>query len=292
MLFKLLPIFVNYSFPQFFNKIEKCSIQLLSNQKFVSINYKNSNRSTSTNQNLKLHKNSLNCNNFPTITLFVVAIQIMSGIEPINPKPVGHVFQNDDIKIDYNGIPSQALDAIRMRLAQLTHSLKRIRDELSKPDLPQRYSLQSQLNITLQQLLSVTSTLEHFHETLDSTIIYPLPQFPTTSHENLLTTLLRKKYTPEVDQWLRESREAAEIDNRWLTESKIKEVLKTDKDITEWALQVFSKEYEKYSARIKPDVHLDDSRMNVDEEDRYNHYKPTKPFEVEKILSYTFRGEL
>ncbi|KAK5779027.1 hypothetical protein RI543_003647 [Arxiozyma heterogenica] len=216
----------------------------------------------------------------------------MSNNEPIRSKSITHVSQDSDLKIDYNGIPSQALDAIRMRLAQLIHSLKRIRDELSKPDLPQRYSLQSQLNITLQQLLSVTSTLEHFHESLDSTVIYPLPQFPTTSHENLLTTLLRKKYTPEVDQWLGESREAAEVDNRWLTESKIKDLLKTDNNITEWALGVFNKEYEKYNARNELDVHPDNSKMAVDEEDKYNHYKPTKPFKIEKILSYTFRGEL
>lgn len=216
----------------------------------------------------------------------------MSGNEPITSKPVTHMFQHNDLKIDYSGIPSQALDAIRMRLAQLIHSLKRIRDELSKPNLPQRYSLQSQLNITLQQLLSVTSTLEHFHKTLDSTVIYPLPQFPTTSHENLLTTLLRKKYTPEVDQWLGESREAAEIDNRWLTESKVKDILTTDKDITEWALEMFNKEYEKYRTRNEQGIHPDDSEMLVEEDDKYNHYKPTKPFEVEKILSYTFRGEV
>lgn len=196
-------------------------------------------------------------------------------------------------KIDYHGIPSHALDAVRMRLAQLIHSLKRIRDELVKPELPQWYSLQSQLNITLQQLLSVTTTLEHFQDTLDATIIYPLPQFPTTSHENLLTTLLRKKYTPEVDDWLKTSQEAAELDVKMLTPNKIKELLKKDKEITEWALEIFSKEFEKYSARVNPEgIDNDDSKMIIDDEDKYSHYKPTKPFEVESTLSYMYSGKL
>ncbi|CAL9737257.1 mediator of RNA polymerase II transcription subunit 8 [Monosporozyma servazzii] len=207
----------------------------------------------------------------------------------MNQKPLNSGLQNS-VQIDYHGIPSQALDAVRMRLAQLIHSLKRIRDELAKPELPQWYSLQSQLNITLQQLLSVTSTLEHFQETLDTSIIYPLPQFPTTSHENLLTTLLRKKYTPEVDDWLKASREAAEIDVHSLTENKIKEILQTDKDITKWALEIFSKEYETYNSKTAKQDAEDDSKMIVDEEDRYSHYKPTKPFEVETVLTYMNSG--
>lgn len=215
----------------------------------------------------------------------------MSANGTINPKPANSGFQND-IKTDYHGIPSQALDAVRMRLAQLIHSLKRIRDELSKPELPQWYSLQSQLNITLQQLLSVTSTLEHFQETLDSSIVYPLPQFPTTSHENLLTTLLRKKYTPEVDDWLKASREASEIDVKSLTEKKIKEILQTDRDITKSALEIFSKEYEQYNEKTGKEDADDASNMIVDEEDRYSHYKPTKPFEVENVLSYMYSGKL
>lgn len=95
----------------------------------------------------------------------------------------------EDVSFDFNGVPGQALDAVRMRLAQLTHSLRRIRDEMSKAELPQWYTLQSQLNVTLSQLVSVTSTLQHFQETLDSTVVYPLPKFPTTSHESLVTTL-------------------------------------------------------------------------------------------------------
>lgn len=102
----------------------------------------------------------------------------------------------EDIKPQFNGVPTQAVDAVRMRLAQLTHSLRRIRDELSRAELPQWYSLQSQLNVTLSQIMSVTSTMEHFQDLLDSTVVYPLPNFPTTSHEGLLTTLLRKKKHP------------------------------------------------------------------------------------------------
>lgn len=212
----------------------------------------------------------------------------MSGNATINTKS----YPEKGNKVDYQGIPSQALDAIRMRLAQLVHSLKRIKDELSKPELSQRYSLQAQLTITLQQLLSVTSTLEHFEGTLDSSIIYPLPEFPTTSHENLLTTLLRTKYTPEVDDWLKSSQDAAEIDVKSLTESKIKEILQTDRDTTKWALEIFSKEFEKYNSKTSQDLSNEEDSMSIDEEDRYSHYKPSHPFEVENILSYMYGGNL
>lgn len=208
-------------------------------------------------------------------------------------KPNNISFQ-DDSKPDFNGVPSQALDAVRMRLAQLTHSLRRIRDELSRAELPQWYTLQSQLNVTLSQLLSVTSTLEHFESTLDSSVVYPLPKFPTTSHENLLTTLLRKKYAPEVDEWIKVSEETSGIDSNTLDKEKIEKMLADDKSITRFALGRFAEEFEMHN--FKGFELKNENEDMIEEEMTYttnsNHYKPTKPFAIEDILSFTYSGKL
>lgn len=209
-----------------------------------------------------------------------------------NPKSQSSgILQPTELKPNFNGVPTQALDAVRMRLAQLTSSLKKIRDELTKPELPQWYSLQSQLNVTLSQLLSVTTTLEHFRETLDSTVIYPLPNFPTTSHENLLTTLLRKKYTPEVDEWFKSAKENCDIDLDSITEDKINDIIQTDKKITDWALEIFSKAFET-NGELNGSLGdgTDADAMDIVEESNKDNYKPKKPFEINNVLNYIYNG--
>lgn len=208
-------------------------------------------------------------------------------------KPNNLSLNEDTYKTDFSGVPSQALDAVRMRLAQLTHSLRKIREELSKAELPQWYSLQSQLNVTLSQLMSVTSTLQHFHDTLDSTIVYPLPKFPTTSHETLLTTLLRKKYAPEVDEWIKSSQETSMLNPSQLTSTSIKKVIQDDKEITQWALDIFSNEYEKYNfkgLRTKKEE-LESGIVDDEYIPTSNNHKPSKPFILEDILGFIYRGE-
>ncbi|CAB4253681.1 similar to Saccharomyces cerevisiae YBR193C MED8 Subunit of the RNA polymerase II mediator complex [Maudiozyma barnettii] len=208
-------------------------------------------------------------------------------------KPTNLTLNDDMYKPDFGGVPSQALDAIRMRLAQLTHSLRKIRDDLSKAELPQWYSLQSQLNVTLTQMMSVTSTLEHFHDTLDATVVYPLPKFPTTSHETLLTTLLRKKYTPEVDEWISESRESSGLDHTQLSAKNVKQVLQKDKECTKWALDLFSSEFEKYNfkgLKTKKEE-LEGDLMETDYIPTSQNVKPSEAFVIEDVLNFVFRGE-
>ncbi|CAI4055832.1 RNA polymerase II mediator complex subunit MED8 SKDI_02G3010 [Saccharomyces kudriavzevii IFO 1802] len=191
----------------------------------------------------------------------------------------------EDVNFDFNGVPGQALDAVRMRLAQLTHSLRRIRDEMSKAELPQWYTLQSQLNVTLSQLVSVTSTLQHFQETLDSTVVYPLPKFPTTSHESLVTTLLRKKNIPEVDEWMKYVREASGISTNLLKDEEMAKLLQQDKEITNWARTTFGKEYEKHDFKHEEAIDEEDVSLLVRDS------KSSKPFDVDDILKFTYTGE-
>lgn len=210
----------------------------------------------------------------------------------IGPDSNSTSFQ-EDLLPNFDGVPSQALDAVRMRSAQLTHSLRRIRDELSRAELPQWYSLQSQLNVTLSQLMSLTSTLQHFQDTLDSTVVYPLPNFPTTSHEGLLTTLLRKKNIPEVDEWISSAKESSDLDLKISDARDVGKSLQDDKDITKWALQTFVSEFEKYNFKglhTKEEIDLDlsdamDLTVNTGR-------KPIKPFDVDDVLRFTFKGEI
>ncbi|CCF59863.1 hypothetical protein KAFR_0I00820 [Kazachstania africana CBS 2517] len=200
---------------------------------------------------------------------------------------------HDGTKPDFSGVPSQALDAVRMRLAQLTHSLRKIKDELSKANLPQWYSLQSQLNVTLSQFSSVTSTLQHFQDTLDTTVVYPLTKFPTTSHENLLTTLLRKKYAPEIDEWIKSTKEASGLNAESITQQEIDRIHQNDKEITTWALEIFAKEFDDHN--FKGFQTKRESTSDSDSEQIYvpssSRYKPKTTFEVEDILNFTYKGE-
>ena len=211
-------------------------------------------------------------------------------IAPILPKSDSFSLSGD-ATADFSGVPSQPLDAVRMRLAQLSHSLRKIRDELSKADLPQWYSLQSQLNVTLSQLTSATSTLQHFHDTLNSTVVYPLPKFPTTSHEDLLTTLLRKKYAPEINDWVKESKEASTLDVNSLTNNDINKILFDDNQLTKWTSEVLENASEMFDIRASQDRD-GDTRMGGTEVSRGGSFKPKVPFDVDEVLAFQFSGKL
>lgn len=193
------------------------------------------------------------------------------------PDGTESVVRRVDAQPDFNGVPAQALEAVRMRLAQLTHSLRRIRDELHKSELGQWHSLQSLLNLTLSQLASVTATLQHFEETLGATVVYPTILFPTTSHESLLATLLRKKRTPEVEAWFNEARETAGLNPQLVGEEEIARNIREDRDVTQWALETFAKEFEK-----RPDEIPWQLNQRVHRE---------SPFEIENVLAYMHRGQ-
>lgn len=198
----------------------------------------------------------------------------------------------EDIKPDYSGVPGPALDSVRMRLAQLTHSLRRIRDDLSRADLTQWYSLQSQINVTLSQLMSVTSTLQHFEDTLDSTIVYPLPKFPTTSHESLLTTLLRKKNIPEVEEWIKDAIEASGVDTNMMRDDEIEKILEKNNEDSKWALEVFAKEFEKRESNGDTADDLDVLGNALKPVKTSVRQRAQSPFQVEDILKYMSRGEV
>lgn len=110
---------------------------------------------------------------------------------------------------DMSAIPINALEFLRMKLAQLTRSLNMMHALLQKPQLPPWPNLHSQFNVILKQLVSLSETLAQYRDILSHTVVYPLPNFPFATQAGSLRSLLRKKATPEVEEWVAQGRELA-----------------------------------------------------------------------------------
>lgn len=105
---------------------------------------------------------------------------------------------------DFSGIPTVALESLRVRLAQLVHSLNGLNASVSGQALAPWPSLHQQFNVALLQLESVVSNLENVPDATQSAVVYPMDNFPSRAMGGLLTTLLRKKNLPEVEEWIKE----------------------------------------------------------------------------------------
>lgn len=113
-------------------------------------------------------------------------------------------------EVDYSGVPSVVLESLRVRLSQLVHSLTALLNRVQTAELPAWPALHQQFNLAILQLSSLVSTLETFHTNLGCAVTYPMPTFPVKTQGWLLTTLLRKKNLPEVDEWIQEGVTAGE----------------------------------------------------------------------------------
>ncbi|KAK9389191.1 mediator of RNA polymerase II transcription complex subunit 8-domain-containing protein [Lipomyces mesembrius] len=105
--------------------------------------------------------------------------------------------------MDTSSVPVDSLESIRLRLSQLTHWLNRLQALVQQPTLPPWHTLHSQFAMVLKQLASLSHTLNQHADTLRATNAYPLPSFPVVQETGLLTTLLRKRVEPEVDEWIK-----------------------------------------------------------------------------------------
>lgn len=115
---------------------------------------------------------------------------------------------------------TDALEALRNKLNQVHLSLRKLADQIDyhnrfpgKSKLPTYGQFQNQFHVLITQLHSITSILENDHDLLNNTNAYPLPSFPTSQNEGLVTTLLRKKPLPEVDNWIEEALERSKTLN-------------------------------------------------------------------------------
>ncbi|KAF6012043.1 hypothetical protein HII13_001846 [Brettanomyces bruxellensis] len=105
--------------------------------------------------------------------------------------------------LKFDEVPILPLEQVRPRLNQLVHSLRKMEDLLrARQPLPNWIRLQNQFNVILSQLNSFSRALDANKMALSSSDSFPNYEFDTTQHEGLLTTLLRKKHLPEVDEWI------------------------------------------------------------------------------------------
>lgn len=116
----------------------------------------------------------------------------------------GFLGGSNSSQADFSGIPTVVLESLRVRLAQLVHSLNTLKVSVSGPVLSPWPSLHQQFNVALLQLESVVANLENVPDATQSAVVYPMDNFPVRSMDGLLTTLLRKKNLPEVEDWIKE----------------------------------------------------------------------------------------
>lgn len=130
-----------------------------------------------------------------------------------------------------NQIPMDSLELIRNRLNQVFQSLRKLSEQISysqrnpNAKLPSYLAMLTQFQVLITQLQTIVSQLDANDEVLRSTNVYPLPNFPTTQQEGLVTTLLRKKPLPEVDAW---------IDAAILESKEFKLPIQKDDEFAEW----------------------------------------------------------
>lgn len=105
-------------------------------------------------------------------------------------------------------VPVESLELIRNRLNQVYLLLRKMADQLHhlnrnpRAKMPGFSSLSSQLQTLVTQLQTIAAQLDANADILRLSNAFPLPEFSTTQHEGLVTTLLRKKPLPEVDEWI------------------------------------------------------------------------------------------
>ena len=137
---------------------------------------------------------------------------------------------------DYSAVPINALESLRLRLTQLTHSLNSMQAQLKQATLPSWPALHSQFNVILKQLISLSERIAHHADVLMRTVAYPVPEFPTLQQAGLLSTLLRKKPLPDVEEWINQGSEV------WAKDVKIK----LDEDFCKWASDEVASEVGKH----------------------------------------------
>ncbi|KAI9726302.1 MAG: mediator of RNA polymerase II transcription subunit 8 [Chrysothrix sp. TS-e1954] len=99
----------------------------------------------------------------------------------------------------------RTLDLLRQRVQQLSTSLASLVHALESSDpFPPWSSLQNSFHITSYQLLELHTLLSTHADLLESAHVYPLPDFPDTTHQGMIEELLRKKLEPGVEGWIDE----------------------------------------------------------------------------------------
>ncbi|EHY52313.1 Mediator of RNA polymerase II transcription subunit 8 [Exophiala dermatitidis] len=104
----------------------------------------------------------------------------------------------------------RALDQTRQRLLALQTSLIALRSDITtQSSLPSWPALQTHANLISNNLQTIAAQLAEHREAFQSTVAFPLPQFPGKERAFILETLLRTKLEPNVEDWVEEGESIA-----------------------------------------------------------------------------------
>ncbi|GME87110.1 unnamed protein product [[Candida] boidinii] len=198
---------------------------------------------------------------------------------------------NSSNQLNFQDVPVQSLESLRPRLTQLNHSLHKLEESIKKNQtLPNFSFLQNQFNVILSQLTSLSTSLDSNNELLNNTNVYPNSEFPVSLHENLLTTMLRKKHLPEVAEWIENSLNLTkdEIDK---DEEKI---LKNDDEFSSNCLKIIDDELEDHlfgGFLTKSEIENNESSNSEFEYDSNKTNGPPKGLNINDVYRLIYQGK-
>lgn len=207
-------------------------------------------------------------------------------------------------EFDHSKVPVEALESLRNRLNQVHLSLRKLSDQVNhnlrnphRTKLPNYAQFQNQFHVLITQLQSIASILSN-DDILKRTNAYPLPNFPTTEHEALVTTLLRKKPLPEVEEWMKDAIGRGETRNtdlkqdeeffRWCSETvqALRDEFQFYGFHSELELAFLETEEGKKDAQHKRDLELEQ------EEEKIRTTGGNMPLHPNKVLKFMCQGVL
>lgn len=208
-------------------------------------------------------------------------------------------------EFDYSKVPVESLESLRNRLNQVHLSLRKLADQVNhnirnpnKAKLPNYAQFQNQFHVLITQLQSIASILTNDDDILKRTNAYPLPNFPTTEQEALVTTLLRKKPLPEVEGWMKDAigRGALQETDLEKDEAFVKWCAETVQDLrdefqfygfhSQQELAFLETEEGKREAQRKRDLELEQ------EEEKMRTTGGKQPLHPNKVLKFMYQGVL
>lgn len=192
---------------------------------------------------------------------------------------------------DHSQVPVDSLESLRNRLNQVHLSLRKLADQINhhnrhptKIRLPNYAQLQSQFQVLITQLHTIASNLDANDELLRHTNAYPLPAFPTTQQEGLLTTLLRKKPLPEIDEWI----------DKAVAESESLQVnLQKDDELAQWCstkVQELREDFEFYGFHSEEELEFLQTEAGKEETRRKKQVEAEKDALESKITDGGKKG--
>ncbi|CAK7267465.1 mediator of RNA polymerase II transcription subunit 8 [Sporothrix epigloea] len=116
----------------------------------------------------------------------------------------------DDTALGLTQEDLRALDAVRARLYQLANSVQRLKgDVMMSNPLPAPEFIQASSFVLQQNLASLNEAMAQHADLFRRIVVHPDPMYPGRTEEQILTSLLRKKLEPDVEQVAERARETA-----------------------------------------------------------------------------------